>query len=216
MEAFVAMLADPNVAYLLFTLGVLGLAAELYNPGLYFPGVIGALALALALVGFGHLPIAWAGIVLLVVAMGLLVAELQVIGFGALGLAGLAAFALGSLLLFDGRAPGGPAAQVSPWLIATMTALVAAFFFVVLRKIVEAGRGTVRSGVEGLIGQTGVAASPLAPTGRVRVGTEEWSAEAPGEVIASGAPVEVIGVSGVTLRVRPGPALRPRPERSLP
>jgi len=194
-------LADPNVAYLLLTLGLVGIVAELSNPGALFPGITAVIALVLASVGLGGLPVAAAGLVLIGLAVVLLLAEIHVAGLGVLGFAGLAAFALGSVMLFE-PSPGSPDAQVSPWLIAVMTAIVAAGFLAVLRATAAAQRAPVRTGIQALIGQVGVADTAVAPTGRVRVDGEEWTAHARDGAIAAGAPVEVIGVEGVTLEIR--------------
>lgn len=199
------VLANPNVAYLLLTLGILGVVAELASPGLVFPSVIGAVALVLAFIGFAELPVTVAGLVLIGVAAVLLVAELYVDGFGVLGVAGIASFALGSALLFE-RDGAGAVAQVSPWLIILTTIVVAGCFFTAVRLAHVAHRAPVRTGVEALVGRTGVAATAIAPTGVVDVDGEDWTAQATDAEIPAGAPVEVTGVDGVVLRIKELPA----------
>jgi membrane-bound serine protease (ClpP class) len=179
--------------------------AELYNPGMIFPGLTGGVSLILALVAFGSLPINWAGVLLLIVAVSLIMAELHTEGFGILGVGALVAFVLGSLMLYE---PLGvpshalPAVRVSPWLIGAMTAGMTAFFALVVRSLVRAQRAPVATGPPALLGRTGVALSDLEPAGRVRVDGEVWSAVAEGENVRAGDEVEVAGVEGVTLRVR--------------
>jgi len=199
-------LVDPNVAYILFTLGVIGLIAELYNPGMLFPGVTGAISLVLAFVAFGGLPVNWAGVALLLLGIGLLVVELYTEGFGFAGIGGVAAFLLGSLLLYSPLTPVSPAlpaARVSPWLVALVTGVMVVFLALVARALLRLRRKPVASGAEQLVGRTGRARSRLDPRGTVRVDTEDWSALAEDGPIEPGAAVEVVGVEGVTLRVRP-------------
>jgi membrane-bound serine protease (ClpP class) len=207
-ERALLVLSNPNLAYLLFLLGLLGIAAELYHPGTFIPGTLGAVSLVLALVAFESLPISWAGVLLLVLAMGLFIGELHTPGIGALGAAAVVSFIVGSLLLYS---PGGPSSptdmpvRVSPAIIAVTTAAVASFFLLVIRASLRARRLAVRTGVAALVGQTGVATSELAPSGTVRVESEIWSAEAEGGPIHSGERVKVLGAAGVTLRVARAP-----------
>src|SRR3990172_6166947 len=109
-ERILQTIADPNIAYILFTIGVIGIIAELYNPGAFFPGITGAISLILAFVAFGSLPINWAGVLLLLLAIGLFIAELNSEGIGILAVGGLIAFVLGSLLLYTPLTPPSPAA----------------------------------------------------------------------------------------------------------
>lgn len=203
-ERILATLVDPNIAYLLFTLGMIGLIAELYNPGSILPGVSGLLAIILAFVAFGSLPINWAGVFLLMVALGLFIAELQTQGVGILAVGGTVAFVLGSLMLFTPPGPVSPAlpaVRVSPWLITGMTVLMVGFFLLVLRAVVQSTRIPVATGIQALVGRSGVALSDLVPRGSVRVAGEVWSAESIAGLIEAGETVRVVGVEGVTLRV---------------
>lgn len=199
------VITDPNIAYILFTLGLIGLIAELYNPGMLFPGITGAISLILAFVAFGSLPVNWAGVLLLLLALGLFIAELATEGIGFLAVGGLIAFVLGSLLLYTPLTPTSPVmpqVRVSPWLVAFMAVSIAAFFVLVLRALLRIRRRRVETGAETLIGRTGLAVSELSPRGSVQVDTEEWSAIAVDGRIRAGTEVEVVGVEGVTLRVR--------------
>lgn len=203
-ERIVQTITDPNIAYILFLLGTIGLIAELYNPGSLFPGITGAISLILALVAFGSLPINWAGVLLILLALGLFIAELNTEGIGILAVGGLLAFVLGSLMLYTPLTPTSPAMpeiRVSPWLIGSMAALVGAFFILVLRALLEARRAPVITGPQVLVGHTGTAVSDLAPEGSVRVDSEIWSAVAEVGTVRAGQRVLVTGVEGVTLRV---------------
>jgi membrane-bound serine protease (ClpP class) len=200
----VSVLADPNVAYLLFILGIIGVVGEFHHPGTLFPGILGAVALVLALVGFSALGVNWIGVALVVLAAGLFVAEAHTPGVGLFALGGLLAFVAGSLLLFLpllGAAPTASGRYVSPWLIALGTLAVSSYILIVVRAVLRTRHLPTRSGREALLGQEGVATSDLTLRGTVRVGGEDWSAIADGEPIEAGEPVEVLAVEGITLRV---------------
>ena len=225
LEQLLAVVANPNVALILISLGTLGLMAELSHPGTVLPGVFGAAALILGFVGLGNLPFNWAGLVLLGLAVGLLIAEVLTAGFGAFGVGAVIAFVLGAVLLFVPLSP--PSAiqmrvAVHPMVIASMATTLAAFVFLVLRSILRARESPISVGVEQLIGTSGIALDDLGPgtVGRVRVAHEDWSAEvtprsSPSN-IPTGTPVEVVEVSGVTLLVRPRPAPAAGPATPLP
>jgi membrane-bound serine protease (ClpP class) len=203
-ERILHAITDPNIAYLLFTLGLIGLAAEIYSPGLLFPGIVGAVSLVLAFVAFGSLPLNWAGLALIVLAVGLLIAELLTQGIGILGVGGVAAFVIGSLMLYSPPGAGSPlmpAVRVSPWLIGVMAAVIGGFFLLILRAVLRAPKAVVTTGVQGLVGSIGVATSELAPKGTVHLKSETWRAKAVGEPIHAGEAVKVTSVEGVTLVV---------------
>lgn len=202
-EPLLAVLSDPNVAYMLFLVAIIGLVAEAYHPGVFIPGIIGVVSLILALVAFSLLSVNWLGALLLLLAVGLFLAEAHTPGMGLLGLGGVLTFIIGSLLLFvPFSAPAGTTAlRVSPWLIAASTLGVTAFFLLLIRASLRTRRLPITMGPEALLGKEGIATSDLSPRGAVRVDGEDWSAIADVEPITSGEPVEVIGVEGVTLRV---------------
>jgi membrane-bound serine protease (ClpP class) len=203
-ERILMALADPNIAYILFSLGSIGIIAELYNPGSIFPGVTGVVCLILAFAVFGSLPINWAGVLLLLIAMGLFAAELAAPGVGFFAVSGTAAFILGSLMLFTPfttPSPVFPTMRVNPWLIAGTTIGFASFFLIALRAVMRTRYTPVTTGIEALIGQRGSVLSPLAPEGTVRVASEVWSARTDGELVAVGETVQIVKVEGVTLRV---------------
>ena len=198
------VLADPNVAYVLFILGIVGLVGEVHHPGTLFPGIVGGLALVLALLGFSVLGVNWIGVALLVVAAGLFVAEAHTPGFGLFALSGILAFVAGSLLLFIpllGLAPATTGRYVSPWLIAFGAIVLSSYVLIVVRAVLHTRHLPTRSGRETLLGREGVATSDLTLRGTVRVGGEDWSAIAEVGPISAGETVEVLAVEGITLRV---------------
>jgi membrane-bound serine protease (ClpP class) len=197
-DRLLGILTDPNVAYVLMMLGTLGLLAELYNPGAIFPGVLGAISLILAFFAFQSLPINYAGLLLILLGLGLLIAEVKIVSHGILAAGGVVAMALGSLMLFD--APGIGGLRVSWWVIVpTLGATTGLFLFVVTAGVRALTRRPVL-GAEGLIGRTAVARGPLAPLGQVAVQGELWRAVAD-EPVEDGAPVRIVGVEGLTLKV---------------
>ncbi|HEY7213521.1 MAG TPA: nodulation protein NfeD [Thermoanaerobaculia bacterium] len=198
LRELLGVLADPNVTYLLFGLGWLGLLFELMHPGAILPGVVGALCLILSFYGLSVLPVNYAGLALIFLAIVLFILEIKVTSYGMLTVAGVISLVLGSLMLF--KTPE-PALRVSVQLIAmlsTFTLLVVGFLaFMALR----AQRTPVRTGMEGLLHEIGTARSPLNPRGKVFVHGEIWDAVAE-EPVAMGEPVEVTAVRNLTLAVR--------------
>jgi membrane-bound serine protease (ClpP class) len=205
VERLLHVITDPNIAYLLFLVGLIGIAAEFYHPGAFLPGVVGVICLALAFVAFDALPVSWVGVGLILVAIGLMVAEFHTHGFGALGIGAVVAFVFGSMLLYVPLAPVSPAmpaVRQSTWLIAAGTALFAAFFLFVIRKILQARRRPVVTGIEALVGKQGKALTDLTPKGTVAIDLEQWSAETDGETVSKGSEIEIVAVSGVVLKVK--------------
>lgn len=200
----VSAITDPNIAYLLLAIGFMGILAELFHPGAILPGATGAVALILAFIALSSLPVNWVGIALLLLGMGLIGADLATAGKGLLALGGFVLFVLGSLVLYSPVAPATPRPHVNPVLIAVVVASMAAIVLLIRRALRHARRTPVASGASALVGRAGIAESALAPRGTVRVDSEVWSAEvAAGEAaIAEGETIEVVGLEGVTLRVR--------------
>lgn len=191
-------ISDPNVAYILMLIGVTGLIAELYSPGAVFPGVVGAISLILAFFAFQTLPISYAGLLLILLAAVLFVAEAFVPSFGILGLGGIAALLFGSLMLIDTDVPGvGISLKVI--LSTVVTALLV--FLVFVRAAWRAQGGRSMTGSEGLIGEVGVALNEISPTGTIRVHGEIWRAESD-EPISTGEEAEVVEVVGLKVRVK--------------
>ena len=198
LRELLGVLADPNIAYILFGLGWLGLLFELTHPGAIFPGVVGAVCLILGFYGMSVLPVNYAGMGLIVLAIVFFILEIKVTSYGMLTVAGIVSLVLGSLMLFK---TAEPALRVSVELIAVLAAfslLVVGFLSWLAMK---AFRGQVRTGVEGLIHEVGIARSPLSPRGKVFVHGELWDAVAE-EPVAIGESVEVVAVRNLTLAVR--------------
>lgn len=198
-ERFLQLLSDPNVGFVLLTLAMYGLIFELSNPGLVFPGVIGGIALILALASFAAIEVNVAGLLFIGFAIVLFIADIKVPSHGVLTAGGLASFVLGALLLTENEAPF---LRISLTLILMIAALTAAFFMFAVGAGIRAQRRTVQTGREALVGATGVARCELTPMGTVFVQGELWSAEALDGVIPEGARVVVDRVTGLLLRVR--------------
>ena len=202
-ENFLHVIVDPNIAYLLLSIGTLALTAEFYHPGAIFPGVTGAICLILAFVAFGSLPVNWGGVALIILAVVLFIVDIKVAGF-MLSVGGAIAFVLGSLMLFSPFAPLSPTMPrltVSWPLIILMTVTIASFFLFALSAGIRAQRGKVASGIESMVGATGIAASDLDPWGTVQVKSELWSAVAEEGSIKKGEQIRVVGTKGVRLKV---------------
>lgn len=204
-ERLVHALVDPNIAYLLFTLGIWALVAEFYNPGTVIPGATGIILLILAFIALGSLPLNWGGLALILLAIFLFILDIKVTGF-ALSVFGGIAFILGSLILFSPFTPTTPAAPrvaINPWLIAGMTAALLGFFLFVVSKGLATRRLPVAMGdTRRLLGTRGVASTRLAPEGTVLLKSEDWTAVSEEGEIPAGEEVEVVGVEGLRLRVR--------------
>ncbi|HEY9420756.1 MAG TPA: nodulation protein NfeD [Thermoanaerobaculia bacterium] len=198
LRAFLGVLADPNITYLLLGLGSLGLFFEITHPGGIFPGVVGVLCLILSFYGLSVLPVNYAGLALILVAIVLFILEIKVTSYGMLTVAGVIALVLGSLMLF--KTPE-PALRVSVELIATLsvfTLLVVGFLAFMAVRVLKT---PVATGVEGMIHEVGIARSDLAPRGKVFVHGELWDAVAD-EPVPAGERVEVVAVRNLTLAVR--------------
>jgi membrane-bound serine protease (ClpP class) len=190
---------DPNIIVLLMSLGVLGITVEIFNPGLLFPGTLGAISLIVGLFGLQVLPVSWAGILLMLLAAGFFAAEPFVTSHGALALAGAASFVVGSLLLFD---PAGPAYQVSLPVALAIAGTFVLMFGIAMTKVVQARRRVPVTGREELLGESGVVRRALDPEGLVFVHGEIWRARTNGGPIAPGEHVRVAGIEdGLVLEV---------------
>ena len=199
-QAILSAIARPEILFLLLLGALAGLGAEISHPGLVFPGVLGALCLILFLFASQIIPVNWAGVLLVVLAIGLFVAEVKVASYGLLTLGGLVAMTLGAMMLVDSPLPE---LRVDPWSLAPFILAFAAFTIVLVRLVVQSQRRRAQTGTEGLVGQRGLASSDVSPEGWVVVQGECWRARA-GERIAAGEAVEVLSVEGLLLRVRKG------------
>jgi membrane-bound serine protease (ClpP class) len=198
-------LAHPNIAYILLTLGVLGLTIELWSPGAVLPGVVGGICLLLAFFTFQVLPVNYVGVLLILFGLALLVLEIKVASFGLLGAGGIVSLVLGSMILIDAPTPE---LRVSLSLIIPVVVALSAIMLFLVRLAVTAQRRPPVTGASGMLETPGtvLAAIPAGGVGRVSAHGEIWSARAP-EAIAVGEHVVVMGVDGLVLTVRRRQAL---------
>jgi membrane-bound serine protease (ClpP class) len=199
VERFLAVLSDPNIAFLLLSLGATALLIELLNPGALFPGIFGVIALVLGFFSLGTLPVNWAAVALIVLAFALFVAEVFVSGFGILGIGGAVSLFLGGLLL---TSTSNPEFQVNRWLLVALAAILAAFFMMVMSALLRSRRAPAYMGAAALVGRDAVARSAIDPDGFVFLEGARWRAQAERDAIAEGEHVTVTGVDGLKLRVR--------------
>jgi membrane-bound serine protease (ClpP class) len=192
-------LVDPNIIVLLMSLGLLGITIEILNPGLIFPGTVGAISLIVGLFGLQVLPVSWAGLLLMVLAAAFFAAEAFVPSHGALALAGAVSFVVGALMLFD---PAGEDYQVSLWVALAVGGTLALLTAIVVTKVVQARRAPPKTGREELVGEVGVVRTALDPAGTVFVHGEIWRAQAAGGPLDVGETVKVVGIDdGLVLEV---------------
>ncbi len=192
-----AIITNPNVAYILMLIGIYGIILEFYSPGLLLPGVTGAISLLLALYAFHVLPINYAGLALLLLGVALMVSEAFVPSFGVLGLGGAAAFVIGSVMLLDTDVPGY---GISWKLIGSIAVVSSAVFLAVILLLMRARRRAVVSGPEEMIGSTGRVVEWSGHEGRVRVHGEVWRARA-AKPLKAGGRVRVSSIENLTLLV---------------
>ena len=190
-------LADPRLAFILFALGALSVYFEFQHPGAIVPGVVGSVSIVLALYGFHMLPINLTGVLLIAVAVGLFVLEAKVQGFGILGLGGVAAAIVGSLILID---VANPDMRLPLGLILAVVVPFAVLLTFMLRLAMRARRVKVTTGAAGMIGLRGRAQTAIAPDGVIFVRGELWRARSKMS-IAQGEGVRVVGLDGLTLAV---------------
>jgi membrane-bound serine protease (ClpP class) len=198
VEEFLHVITDPNIAYILLSLAMLGIFVEISNPGLIFPGVVGGICGIMAFYSLGQLPVNWAGVLLIVLAFGLFVGEVLTTSFGLFTAGGVVSLVLGSLILFKGASP---VFQVNPWLIVTVTVTVAALFAFVVSRVVWAHRRQASTGREELSGKRAVARGVLDPEGVVFFKGELWNAVSESGRIESGEEVIIQSVDGLLLHV---------------
>ena len=222
-ERFVEFIANPNIAFLLLTLGGLGLIFELITPGLIGPGVVGAICLLLAFLALGNLPFNWAGVAFIGLAGVLAILEVFISGFGALGVGAVVSLVVGGLLLFGGFGGFGgggipvnfPEVAVSLWVLGSVAGVLATGAAYIAFEAIRSRRGSRlapatgsisdsdgRSETSHLIGQLGVVTSALQPRGIVALSGETWSAaSSDGMYVPIGRQVRVIGSSGLLVTV---------------
>jgi membrane-bound serine protease (ClpP class) len=197
-DRFLALITDPNIAYILLMLGMLGLFFELANPGVILPGVIGGISLILAFFAFQSLPINWAGLLLILFGIVLLIAEIKVVSHGVLTIGGIIAILLGSMMLVN--TPEFPL-RVAWTVIIPVVALTAGIFVFAVSAGVRAQMQRPTTGAAGLLHETGLTKTAIDPEGQVLVHGELWTAVADAPGIPAGERVRVVGVEGLRLRV---------------
>ncbi len=197
-DKVLGIISNPNIAYILMILGFYGLYFELSNPGAIFPGVAGAICLILAFYSLQTLPINYAGLMLIILAIALFIAEAFITSHGVLGVGGTIAMLLGSVMLIDSSAP---ALQISWAVILPVVAISAVMFIITVNVALRVHREKTDTGQEGLIGKQAEARSDLNLTGQVFVHGENWNARS-NEPVHKGEKVAIIGIEGLTLIVR--------------
>ena len=201
VERLLDILSDPNIAYILFMLGIYGLLFELYNPGAILPGVVGVISLILAFYSLHTLPINYAGFALILFAIILFIAEIKVASYGLLCVGGVVSLLLGSMMLI--RTDSGlEFIEISWSVIITSTALTLIFFTFIIGLGLKAQRRKPTTGSEGIIGEQGEALTAINPEGTVRVHGEIWSARSASGSIKKGAKVRVTELHGLTVTVQ--------------
>lgn len=193
------IISDPNIAYLLMMLGMAGIYFELSHPGAIFPGVIGAIAIVLAFFSFQALPVNYAGILLIILAMIFFIMEMKITSYGLLSIAGVTSLFLGSLMLFESTSSE---LRVS-WQVFLPTIVIVSGFFVTLASLVfKAQVSKPKTGAKGLVGEIGVVKEDIMPEGKVFVHGELWNATSKNS-ISKGTRVRVIKVVNLVLDVEP-------------
>ncbi len=196
-EKVLITISNPNIAFILFLLGLAGLYFEFSSPGVVLPGIIGAISLILAFFAFQTLPVNYAGILLILLAVILFIAEIKVVSHGILTMGGVVSLVLGSIMLFESP---DPALRVSWSVLVPTVAIVSLFFIAVISIAVRAQMRGVITGGEGMIGAAGEAASEVFERGKVIIRGEYWDAcsKTP---IGKGRPVKVVRVNGLKIEV---------------
>ena len=205
LEHFLEFISDPNVSFILLTVGGLGIVVEMFNPGLIAPGVVGVICLLLAFLALGNLPVNWAGVVFVILATVLTVLEIVVAGFGILGVGAVVSLIVGGLILFTqfgDVSPTMPTIEVSRWLISGTGGVVSLVLVYVVGLAYQSRRQGPPEKALTLAGMQGRVTGELAPRGVVLVGNETWTAISEDDsVISIGEPVEVRSVDGLILTV---------------
>ena len=193
------IITDPNVAYILMLVGIYGIILEFYNPGMFLPGVAGAISLLLALYAFQVLPVNYAGLALIALGLAMMVGEMLMPSFGSLGVGGIIAFVVGSIMLMDTDLPGFGIS----WQVVGGVALTAALLLMLMMAMLaRSQRRAVVTGQEEMIGSVGQVIDWGADEGRVRVHGEIWQARGP-VGLAPGRKVRITAINALTLEVEP-------------
>jgi membrane-bound serine protease (ClpP class) len=202
VEKLLNIISDPNFAYILMMIGLYGLLFELYNPGAIFPGVVGVISLVLGLYALHSLPVNYAGLALIIFGVILLILEIKIISHGLLTVGGIISLLLGSLMLIK-EDPSFPLLKISLTLIITTVGLSVLFFAFIIGAGIRAQKARPVTGMEQLIGETGIVLSALNPLGSVRVHGEIWEAESLAGKIEVGKQIRVLAMNRFRLSVEP-------------
>jgi membrane-bound serine protease (ClpP class) len=204
-QQFLHLLSDPNIAFLLFTIGFYGIIAELWHPN-FFSGILGAIAVLLAFIGSNSLPLNVGGLLLILLGIGLFALEVNVTSYGLLSVGGAISLVLGAIALWTDVQPGQESirVEVSPLIIGVVLAIMLGFLFFIARGVMEVRRrAPPPDPMLALVGAGGTAQTLIAPTGIAYAGGETWSARSRAAEIGPGAPIRVVGVNGLELIVEP-------------
>jgi len=200
-QKILGLLSDPNIAYILFMIGIYGIMFELYNPGAIFPGVIGGISLIIALYSLHTLPVNYAGLALIIFAVILFIAEIKVVSHGLLTIGGVISLFFGSIMLINTESTL-EVFKISWQVILVTVILTATFFIFAIGLGIKAQRRKPTTGIEGIIGEIGETISNLEPEGQIRIHGELWNAESLDGSISKGTKVKVTQVSNLKLMVR--------------
>jgi membrane-bound serine protease (ClpP class) len=198
IEQFLYTIADPNIAYILLSVATLGIMAEIFNPGLIFPGIVGGISLLLAFYSLGVLPVNYAGILLILLAVGLFIGEVLSTSFGLFTIGGMVSLVAGSLILFKGASP---VFRIDPWLIAVVCIVITGFLTFLIQRAISAHRKQAYTGREELIGKTALVKVALNPEGMVFYKGERWTAISESGEVKVGEDVIIKRVEGLVLYV---------------
>lgn len=206
VDRFLNILSDPNIAYILLSIGMLGIIVEILNLGLIIPGIIGATSLILAFVSLNSLPVNWAGAALIIFGVLLLILEFSIASSGILAIGGTVCFILGSVFLFHSFGPGSPTSQpigVSLWiLIPIVSILIISVGWILKTILIQREMPKPTNYIHPVIGELAIVKSEIAPTGTVLLGTEVWTArDLYGNIIQTGKQVKVVAINGNILSV---------------
>jgi membrane-bound serine protease (ClpP class) len=197
-DRFLALISDPNVAYILMMVGMLGIFFELSTPGAVLPGVIGGISLILAFFAFQSLPVNWAGLLLILFGLVLLVIDIKVTSHGVLTVGGIVAMVLGSLMLYDVPESG---LRVSWFVLLPTVGATAGLVMVAIGAGLRALSRPLTTGAAGMVGHTGVVRTAIDPEGQVLVDGELWRAVTPDGPVPAGERVQIVSIDGLTLTV---------------
>jgi membrane-bound serine protease (ClpP class) len=204
---FLGILSNPNVAYILMMIGMIGILAEIQYPGAIFPGTIGAISLLLALYAMQTLPINYTGLGLILLGVIFFILEISVVSYGMLTIAGIASFIIGSMMLVESDEE---MFRISIEVILTTSILTGGFLAFMIYKTAQTMKRRPASGMSGLLEETGEALSDITDlSGSIRIHSEIWSARSEVGIIKKGSRVNVVSIEGLTLHVKPAPVATP-------